>query len=99
MGLINNRWPKEWSPDSLVAAVQTGNRATIDPSTARDEYRALRRGSELARALSARLVVVASGPDRAAEPVELSPLDNPVVGGQVPMLTSSMSALMPWSMG
>ncbi len=44
MGLINNRWPKEWSPDSLVAAVQTGNRATIDPSTARDEYRALRRG-------------------------------------------------------
>ena len=52
MGLINDRWPKEWSPDSLVAAVQTGNRATIDPSSAAAEYARLRRGlSPLLRAL------------------------------------------------
>jgi hypothetical protein len=42
-GLINNRWPNEWSPDSLVAAVQTGNRATVRPSEAAQEFTRLRR--------------------------------------------------------
>lgn len=37
MELINGTWPKEWSPDSLVRAVQTGNRMSIDPRTAREE--------------------------------------------------------------
>jgi alpha-glucosidase len=42
-GLINNRWPKEWSPDSLVAAVQTGNRASVRPSEAASEFARLGR--------------------------------------------------------
>jgi hypothetical protein len=41
--LINSQWPKEWSPDSLVAAAQTGNRATIRPASAAREFARLQR--------------------------------------------------------
>ena len=34
MALLNNEWPKEWSPEELVLAVQTGNRIALAPSTA-----------------------------------------------------------------
>jgi hypothetical protein len=39
--LINTQWPKEWAPDTLVHAVQTGNRITIDPKSAVSELKAL----------------------------------------------------------
>ena len=42
MALVNSQWPKEWSPDALVAAVQTGNRATIHPETAEAEFSQLK---------------------------------------------------------
>jgi alpha-glucosidase len=41
--LVNNQWPKEWSPDSLVAAAQTGNRATVRPAAAAEEFSALKK--------------------------------------------------------
>lgn len=38
MTLIDNKsWPKDWSPDLLVKAVQTGNRIGLNPAAARDE--------------------------------------------------------------
>ncbi len=37
MTLLNNQWPKEWSPDILVGAVQTGHRISLNPSTAEQE--------------------------------------------------------------
>jgi alpha-glucosidase len=39
--LINTQWPKEWSPDTLVHAVQTGNRININPSSAVTELKGL----------------------------------------------------------
>jgi hypothetical protein len=37
MGLLNNAWPREWSPEDLVLAVQTGNRITLRPASASEE--------------------------------------------------------------
>jgi Domain of unknown function (DUF5110) len=37
MALLNNAWPKEWSPEDLVLAVQTGNRISSQPSSAAEE--------------------------------------------------------------
>ncbi|MDE3057536.1 MAG: DUF5110 domain-containing protein [Bacteroidota bacterium] len=41
MMLLNNQWPKDWSPDTLIHAVQTGNRIGIRPKTIVDELTAL----------------------------------------------------------
>lgn len=35
MLLLNTLWPKEWSPDSLIDAFQTGNRIEINPQNAK----------------------------------------------------------------
>jgi alpha-glucosidase len=43
MPLLNGTWPKEWSPDILVHAAQTGNRIGIDPGNAETELTQLRR--------------------------------------------------------
>jgi alpha-glucosidase len=40
MGMINKHWPREWSPDRLVRAVQTGNRIGRHPETSREELAA-----------------------------------------------------------
>jgi hypothetical protein len=37
MKMIDNQWPKEWSPGLLVASVQIGNRMSLHPETARSE--------------------------------------------------------------
>jgi alpha-glucosidase (family GH31 glycosyl hydrolase) len=37
MALLNNAWPKEWSPEDLVLAVQTGNRISLKPASATEE--------------------------------------------------------------
>jgi alpha-glucosidase (family GH31 glycosyl hydrolase) len=37
MASINGEWPKEWSPEELVLAVQTGNRIALRPATAKPE--------------------------------------------------------------
>jgi len=42
MPLLNNLWPKEWSPESLIAAAQTGNRMSIAPARAMEELHGLR---------------------------------------------------------
>ena len=42
MPVINSTWPKEWSPDILVHAAQTGNRIGIDPKSAERELGQLR---------------------------------------------------------
>lgn len=42
MTLLNNQWPKEWSPDTLVHAIQTGNRITLNPKTTLAELKTLR---------------------------------------------------------
>ncbi len=34
MAILNTQWPKEWSPEILIAAVQTGNRMGIQPGRA-----------------------------------------------------------------
>jgi alpha-glucosidase len=46
MTLLNNQWPKEWSPGVLVKAAQTGNRLTINPVTFRDELGRFSRSQE-----------------------------------------------------
>jgi hypothetical protein len=42
MPLLNGTWPKEWSPDTLVCAAQTGNRISINPADATKELSQLR---------------------------------------------------------
>lgn len=42
MPLLNNLWPREWSPEVLVAAAQTGNRMSITPANAEKEIEHLR---------------------------------------------------------
>lgn len=37
MLLLNTLWPKEWSPDSLIDAFQTGNRIELNPQNAKKE--------------------------------------------------------------
>jgi alpha-glucosidase len=37
MPILNNQWPMEWSPGTLVHAAQTGNRLGINPGAFRDE--------------------------------------------------------------
>jgi hypothetical protein len=44
MTLINNKsWPKDWSPDVLVNAAQTGDRISLHPESARQELDVLRK--------------------------------------------------------
>jgi len=43
MDLLDSQWPKEWSYGDLVAAVQTGNRMSIQPEKARQEMEALQK--------------------------------------------------------
>jgi len=43
MALLNDQWPKEWSPDILVGAVQTGRRISMNPTTAEQELENLDR--------------------------------------------------------
>jgi len=43
MNLLNSQWPKEWSYGDLVAAVQTGNRMSLQPEKAQVEMDALRK--------------------------------------------------------
>ncbi len=40
MPILNSQWPKEWSPDVLIHAAQTGDRMTIFPKTAVEEMKA-----------------------------------------------------------
>jgi alpha-glucosidase len=42
MTLMNSQWPKEWSPEVLVVAVQTGNRMSLHPEDVPREAAALR---------------------------------------------------------
>lgn len=37
MPLLNSLWPREWSPDTLVATAQTGNRIGLNPALAISE--------------------------------------------------------------
>lgn len=43
MPLLNSLWPKEWSPQILIAAAQTGNRITLKPESALEELQNLER--------------------------------------------------------
>jgi hypothetical protein len=44
MALINETaWPKDWSPDLLIDAVQTGNRIGLRPLSAKGELEKLRK--------------------------------------------------------
>ena len=42
MPFLNNLWPKEWSPEILVSAAQTGNRMGAAPAKANEELSGLR---------------------------------------------------------
>jgi hypothetical protein len=39
MPVMNAFWPKEWSPELLINAAQTGNRISLEPSMAKEETR------------------------------------------------------------
>lgn len=41
MPLLNSLWPKEWSPEILIAAAQTGNRISLKPENALEELQRL----------------------------------------------------------
>ncbi len=41
--LLNTEWPKEWSPDILIKALQTGNRISLNPKSAKDELQEFHR--------------------------------------------------------
>jgi alpha-glucosidase (family GH31 glycosyl hydrolase) len=43
MPLLNSTWPKEWSPEILVRAAQTGNRIGLHPADALSELEGLQR--------------------------------------------------------
>ncbi len=50
IALVNSGWPKEWSPDILVYAYQTGERLSLHPERAQEELAALRSAiSEIVR--------------------------------------------------
>ncbi|MFI5252905.1 MAG: TIM-barrel domain-containing protein [Bacteroidota bacterium] len=36
---LNYQWPREWAPDTLIDAIQTGNRITLHPETAVQELK------------------------------------------------------------
>jgi alpha-glucosidase len=42
MPLLNNLWPKEWSPELLVTLAQTGNRLSVWPEKAQSEITGLK---------------------------------------------------------
>jgi alpha-glucosidase len=46
MALLNNQWPKEWSPEDLILAVQTGNRISLQPAEAAQEIILLKSRAE-----------------------------------------------------
>ncbi len=57
MTLMNSQWPKEWSPEILVVAAQTGNRMSLRPESVPDEVAALRgRVEEFLRLLPSAVV-------------------------------------------
>jgi alpha-glucosidase (family GH31 glycosyl hydrolase) len=37
--VINHQWPKEWAPDTLMYAIQTGNRINLHPQNAVEELK------------------------------------------------------------
>jgi IS30 family transposase len=37
VNLLNQLWPKDWSPDLLIKLAQTGNRITLKPETIYEE--------------------------------------------------------------
>jgi alpha-glucosidase len=41
MDVLNGSWPQGWSPDSLIEAVQTGERIDLSPTTAVEELQKL----------------------------------------------------------
>jgi len=41
MQILNGAWPKDWSPESLIKAVQTGERISIHPQAAVQEVQAM----------------------------------------------------------
>jgi len=43
MKILNAEWPKEWSPNLLVKAVQTGNRISLNPKSAKSELQMFHR--------------------------------------------------------
>ena len=43
MGILNGSWPKDWSPEVLVEAAETGHRITLRPESAREELAKLER--------------------------------------------------------
>jgi alpha-glucosidase (family GH31 glycosyl hydrolase) len=57
MTLMNCQWPKEWSPEVLVVAAQTGNRMSMHPESVPAEAAALRgRVEEFLRLLPSAVV-------------------------------------------
>lgn len=46
MPMLNALWPKEWSPDSVVHAAQTGRRISLQPETALHELKSLYRADQ-----------------------------------------------------
>jgi alpha-glucosidase (family GH31 glycosyl hydrolase) len=57
MTLMNSQWPKEWSPEVLVVAAQTGNRMSLHPENVGSEASALRgRVEEFLRLLPSAVV-------------------------------------------
>jgi alpha-glucosidase (family GH31 glycosyl hydrolase) len=40
--VINLQWPKEWAPDTLMYAIQTGNRINLNPKNAIQELKTFR---------------------------------------------------------
>jgi len=66
MALLNNEWPKEWSPEDLVLAVQTGNRISSKPSSAAGEVaRMMQRTESTLKTLEA--MQISDGTRRKAE--------------------------------
>ncbi|MCK4306221.1 MAG: DUF5110 domain-containing protein, partial [Candidatus Eisenbacteria sp.] len=66
MPLLNSLWSKEWSPEILIYAAQTGNRIGIDPGNAVEELQELKRAlPEVIKQVSALRDVDAIVVDRA----------------------------------
>lgn len=62
---LNTTWPQGWSPDSLLEAVQTGNRISLRPETALVELEKLHRALPALREEIRKLDVDAAARERA----------------------------------
>jgi alpha-glucosidase (family GH31 glycosyl hydrolase) len=77
MQVLNGAWPKDWSPESLIRAVQTGDRISLRPQSALQELQQLQKDWPLIQADIEAMKADAALKERAMQHLEeLCPVGN-----------------------